>query len=149
MKRSILTAVVVGSFCLVSSSWVSKAWANSDANLVAAVSASTGASKEQARVQVDAVINGIKAELLAGRPMTIRNFGKFYVTEMAPREVRNPRTGEKKMIEARRYPKFSSAESLKLAFREHDQKQLAAGKANEDQPEVADAGEQVAKAVNE
>jgi DNA-binding protein HU-beta len=144
MKRSAFLAVIFGSFL-----FAANAGATSDSNLVAAVAASSGVTKEQARVQVDAVIEGIKAELLAGRPMTIRNFGKFYVTEMAPREVRNPRTGEKKMIEARRYPKFSSSETLKASFREYDQKQLAAGKANEDQPEVADAGEQVAKAVNE
>ena len=91
--------------------------AANDAGLVTAVAQQSGLSQDEARKQVDTVFAGIKAELLAGRPITVRNFGRFYVSELGPREVRNPRTGQKMQIEARKYPKFTSADTFKEEFR--------------------------------
>jgi DNA-binding protein HU-beta len=42
-------------------------------------------------------------------------FGKFYVREQKAREGRNPQTGEKMRIPARKVPTFSAGNSLKGA----------------------------------
>jgi DNA-binding protein HU-beta len=71
------------------------------------------ASKEEAKKQLDTVIESIKAELQEGNSITIRNFGRFHVAEREARQGRNPRTGEALAIPAKRYPRFSSSESFK------------------------------------
>lgn len=72
-------------------------------------------SEQDADKQVDAVINAIRAELVAGNEVTIRNFGRFYLQARDAREGRNPKTGEKIQIPAKKYPKFASADGLKKA----------------------------------
>lgn len=72
-------------------------------------------SESDADKQVDAVIEAIKSELVAGNEVVIRNFGRFYIQARDAREGRNPKTGEKLQIPARKYPKFASADGLKKA----------------------------------
>ena len=72
-----------------------------------------GGSPEQAKLEFDRVILAIKAELKAGRDVTITNFGKFYVQGRDARTGRNPKTGAPIQIAAKKYPHFISADKFK------------------------------------
>jgi DNA-binding protein HU-beta len=51
--------------------------------------------------------------LKSGDEVQITGFGKFYVREQKARDGRNPQTGEKMRISARKVPSFSAGNSLK------------------------------------
>ena len=87
--------------------------ASNQTAIITTLSKQTGVSEEIARKQLEAVTNAIKAELIDGRDVTIPNFGKFYVSEQGSREGRNPKTGLKIQIPAKRYPRFTSADGFK------------------------------------
>lgn len=72
-----------------------------------------GIDEEAAKDQLEAVISAIKSELINGREVSIRKFGKFYVQKRAARKGINPGTGAEIDIKAKRYPKFSSFDSFK------------------------------------
>lgn len=91
----------------------SNVYAANDTPLVAEVSKQSGSSTEVARKQVDLVFDSLKKELEAGREVTIKNFGRFYVQELGPREGRNPKTKEKLKIDARRYAHFVTSDNFK------------------------------------
>lgn len=63
---------------------------------------------------VDAVFEIIKREVLAGREVSIREFGRFYLKKTSPRTARNPRTGEKVKVKARK--RFTFKPSSKIKF---------------------------------
>lgn len=71
--------------------------------------------REIATKQIQNVFAAIGAELEAGREVRVRNFGRFFVKARDSRIGRNPRTGKKIKIPARRYPRFSSSDKLKRA----------------------------------
>ncbi len=99
--------------------------AASDDGLVTAVAKESKIPEAQAQEQVDAVFTALRGELLAGRDVTIKNFGRFAVQERAPRTGRNPKTGEALEIGARRYPHFTSSEKLKDTFNPEPSKKMA------------------------
>jgi DNA-binding protein HU-beta len=47
----------------------------------------------------------------------LTGFGKFSVSQRAPRQGRNPQTGERMQIAAKRVPKFAAGSELKKAVR--------------------------------
>ena len=51
--------------------------------------------------------------LKSGDEVQITGFGKFYAREQKARDGRNPQTGEKMRIPARKVPSFSAGNSLK------------------------------------
>jgi len=63
---------------------------------------------------VDALLETIKKEVLAGGEVSIREFGRFYLKETSPRTARNPKTGEKVKIKARK--RFTFKPSSKIKF---------------------------------
>ena len=81
--------------------------------LVSTLSQQSGLTQDQAREQVGGVFTALSAELQAGREVTVKNFGKFYLQEREARKGRNPRTGEELQIPKKKYPKFSSSDTLK------------------------------------
>lgn len=99
--------------------------AASDNGLVAQVAKEAKVSEDQAQVQVDAVFSALRSELLAGRDVTIKNFGRFEVSERQARTGRNPKTGEAIEIGARRYPHFVSSDKLKETFNPEPTKKMA------------------------
>lgn len=101
------------------------AFAASDNGLVTQLAKEAKISEDQAQAQVDAVFSALRTELLAGRDVTIKNFGRFAVSERAARTGRNPRTGEALEIGARRYPHFTSSDKLKDSFNPEPAKKLA------------------------
>ena len=60
---------------------------------------------------------GILFTIVLGIQFTISNFGTFHVMERKAREGRNPRTGKKLEIPAKKVPKFRAGKNLREAVR--------------------------------
>ena len=85
--------------------------------LVEAVSDQTGITKKEARNILDAVTEAITNALSNGEKITLVDFGTFHVMEKKAREGRNPRTGEKLEIPAKKVAKFRAGKNLREAVR--------------------------------
>ena len=85
------------------------------ADLVDAVAAEAEVSKRQAGQIVEVVLNEIKTALKNGDRVALTPFGSFVVRSRKAREGRNPKTGEKIKIEARKVPAFIAGSALKEA----------------------------------
>lgn len=85
--------------------------------LVDAVAADekAGLSRAAAGRAVNAVLDAITAELVAGGKVTLAGFGNFEVRERQARTGRNPQTGEAVQIAASKAPAFKPARPLKEA----------------------------------
>ena len=84
-------------------------------DLVAAVVEKAGLSKKQAAAAVDAVLDTIKESLASGEKVSLNGFGSFDVKERKAREGRNPQTGEKIKIPAKKVPVFKPGKQLREA----------------------------------
>jgi len=72
-------------------------------------------SKRQAGHVVDLVLDEIKAALKKGDRVALTPFGNFVVRSRKAREGRNPKTGERIKIAARKVPAFVAGKALKDA----------------------------------
>jgi len=72
-------------------------------------------SKTEAKAAVDCVFETITSALKNSEAITLVGFGTFKVENRKARTGRNPQTGEKIDIKAKRVPKFISGKSLKEA----------------------------------
>lgn len=95
----------------------------SASDLAAALSKQQNISEAQANAEIERVFTAIRGELKAGRPIMVKNFGRFYTTEslVRSRKGKNPAELAKnaaavpvKSEAKRRYARFSAAEMLKL-----------------------------------
>ena len=87
------------------------------AELVEAVSDKAGITKKQAGSVIDAITDTVKETLSKGERITLVGFGTFHVMERKAREGRNPRTGKKLEIPAKKVPKFRAGKNLREAVR--------------------------------
>ena len=85
------------------------------ADLVDVVSAEAEITKRQAGQIVDLILDEIKAALLKGDRVALTPFGSFVVRSRKAREGRNPKTGAKIKIAARKVPAFVAGKGLKEA----------------------------------
>lgn len=85
------------------------------ADVIDAVADETELSRRQAGQIVDLILDQIKGALQKGDRVALNPFGSFIVRSRRAREGRNPRTGEKIAIAARRVPAFVAGRSLKEA----------------------------------
>ncbi|MBV0888905.1 HU family DNA-binding protein [Gluconacetobacter entanii] len=83
------------------------------ADLVDHIATTTDTSKTDTRKVLDALIEAMTAAAKAGDEITLPNFGKFKVREVAAREGRNPATGATIQIAASRKLAFTPAKALK------------------------------------
>jgi DNA-binding protein HU-beta len=81
--------------------------------LIEAIAERADVPKSQAQKQFDAFEGVVTNVLKSGDEVQITGFGKFYVREQKARDGRNPQTGEKMRISARKVPAFSAGNSLK------------------------------------
>src|SRR5579864_219598 len=81
--------------------------------LVDYVAAATGETRKQVSQVLDAILAGITDALRRDEKVTLVGFGTFQVRSRAAREGRNPRTGEKIQIPARKAPAFTAGKDLK------------------------------------
>lgn len=72
-----------------------------------------GLTKNEAADAVDALFTAVKTTLIDGRPVRIRNFGVFEVTERQDRIGVNPINGRKMNIPAHRGLNFRPARNLR------------------------------------
>ncbi|MDR5682520.1 MAG: HU family DNA-binding protein [Armatimonadota bacterium] len=85
--------------------------------LIERVAAKADLSKKQANEAVDAIVEAITGALKKGEKVTLVGFGSFVVRKRKPREGRNPQTGEKIRIPARRVPAFTAGKELRNAVK--------------------------------
>ena len=85
------------------------------ADLVDAIATEFELSKRQSGEIIDLVLDEIKGALQSGDKVQLIPFGSFVVRNRKAREGRNPKTGAKIKIPARRVPAFSAGKSLKDA----------------------------------
>jgi len=85
------------------------------ADLIDALAVETELSKRQVGDLVDLLLDSIKEALVAGDKVQLIPFGSFVVRDRKKREGRNPKTGAKITIAARRVPAFSAGKGLRDA----------------------------------
>ena len=85
------------------------------ADLIDTVAGEVELSKRQAGEVVDLILEEIKLALQKGDRVALTPFGSFVVRSRKAREGRNPKTGEKIKIAARKVPAFVAGKSLKDA----------------------------------
>ncbi len=85
--------------------------------LIEVVAKKANLTNKAARDGVQAVINSIRDALKRGEKVVITGFGTFSVRKRVERVGRNPKTGEKITIAARKAPGFTPGKTLKKAVR--------------------------------
>lgn len=85
------------------------------ADLIDSVAAETELSKRQSGEIVDMILDEIKTALQKGDRVALTPFGSFVVRQRKAREGRNPKTGAKIKIAARKVPAFVAGKALKEA----------------------------------
>jgi DNA-binding protein HU-beta len=85
--------------------------------LVERVADRTGATKKDALAIVNCALDLITASLKKGERVTLVGFGTFLVRRRKAREGRNPQTGAKIKIPARKVPAFTAGKELKSAVK--------------------------------
>ncbi|MCX8083489.1 MAG: integration host factor subunit beta [Calditerrivibrio sp.] len=73
-------------------------------------------SKRQVEFIVNGVFNAIKVALEEEKKVEIRGFGSFKIRKKEKKEARNPKTGEKVMVEPKKVPYFKPSREIKLAL---------------------------------
>ena len=90
------------------------------ADLVENVYEKIGFSKKEASELVELVFNSLKDTLQNGEKVKISGFGKFEVKQKKERVGRNPQTGDRITISARRVLNFSPSQVLKAMLNGKD-----------------------------
>jgi len=85
--------------------------------LVNFVATKTGLTKKDSETAVGAFIDGVKSSLKKGKSVTLVGFGTFSVSKRSARQGRNPQTGAKINIPARKVPVFKAGKGLKESVR--------------------------------
>ena len=83
--------------------------------LVEAVADQTGLTKKVSGEVVNGIISAITDSLAREERITLVGFGTFQVRQRKAREGRNPRTGKKLEIPAKKVPKFRAGKKLREA----------------------------------
>ncbi len=81
--------------------------------LIKSLSEQTNISIDEATLVVNTFVDNMKNALLEGDHVEIRGFGSFKVKEYGAYAGRNPRTGQKVEVEAKRLPFFRAGKELK------------------------------------
>lgn len=83
------------------------------AGLVAAIAQKAGISKAVAEKALKGVVDAITEALGKGESVSLVGFGTFAVQQRSARKGRNPRTGARITIPARKVPKFTPGKTLR------------------------------------
>ena len=85
------------------------------AELIDAIAEKTGLTKRDVGEVVETLFDIVKSALGSGEKVQLIPFGSFEVRERQKREGRNPKTGERLTIPARRVPAFHAGKDLRDA----------------------------------
>ena len=83
------------------------------AELVEEVARSTELTKKHAEIIVNTVFESIVDSLKAGEKIELRGFGSFRIRRRGSRIGRNPKTGDRVKVPARRIPYFKPGKELR------------------------------------
>src|SRR5438477_12490043 len=83
------------------------------ADLVEGVSRVTELTRKDSEVIVDTLFESVIKALTNGDKLEVRGFGSFRVRQRNARVGRNPKTGEKVEVPAKRVPYFKPSKELK------------------------------------
>ncbi len=83
------------------------------ANLVEEVLTLKDLTRRDGEVVVDTVFDAVIGALQKGDKIEIRGFGSFRIRERKPRVGRNPKTGAKVEVPAKRVPYFKPSKELR------------------------------------
>ncbi len=83
------------------------------AALVADVAKTNGLTRIDAEVVVQTVLDSIVEALNSGEKVELRGFGSFRHRQRNPRQGRNPKTGEKVQVPAKKVAYFRPGKGLK------------------------------------
>ena len=84
-------------------------------DLITSVARASGLTKLDSEKAINATFQSITASLTKGDYAFVMGFGRFTVAQRQATTGRNPRTGEKIQIHAKRVVRFTSAQPLKEA----------------------------------
>ena len=87
------------------------------AELISAIATDAGVSKSVASKVLDSMINNVTESLKKGERVTLVGFGTFSVTKRKARTGRNPQTGKKIKIPAKKVAKFRAGAKLAEAVK--------------------------------
>ncbi len=85
------------------------------ADLIEEVSRAVQMSRKDSEVIVETILESIVKSLRSGEKIEIRGFGSFRTRERKSRVGRNPKTGARVDVPAKRIPYFKSSRELKDA----------------------------------
>ena len=85
--------------------------------LVEKVATKTGLTKKDSMDAVNTTLDTVTASLRKGEKVTLVGFGTFLVRKRAARDGRNPQTGARIRIPAKKVPSFTAGKELKSAIR--------------------------------
>ena len=83
------------------------------ADLIEEVSRVVDMTRKEAEVIVEAIFDSIVRALRTGDKIEIRGFGSFRTRQRQPRIGRNPKTGTRVEVPAKRIPYFKPSKELK------------------------------------
>ncbi len=83
------------------------------ANLVEEVLTLGNLTRHDSEVIVDAVFDAVIGALQRGEKIEVRGFGSFRIRQREPRIGRNPKTGERVDVPAKRVPYFKPSKELR------------------------------------
>ncbi len=83
------------------------------AELIERVAVATDVTKKQAETIVDTIFESIIHSLKQGQKIELRGFGSFRLRERGARIGRNPKTGVKVDVPAKKIPYFKPGKELK------------------------------------
>jgi len=80
--------------------------------LASKIATTAGITKPKADRAINDFISAVSEALVSGDKITLVGFGSFSVRERAKRDGRNPRTGKKIKIPAKKVVKFKAGKTL-------------------------------------
>ncbi len=82
------------------------------AELVELIAKDSGVNNNDTAAIVNQIIQNISNALVSGDKVDLRGFGSFKVKTMAARNARNPKTGAKVKVPAKKVPFFKCSNEL-------------------------------------
>ena len=89
------------------------------ADLIEEVSRVVEMTRKDSEVIVDSIFDSVVKSLRADDKIEIRGFGSFRTRQRQPRIGRNPKTGTRVEVPAKRIPYFKPSKELKDLVNEH------------------------------
>jgi integration host factor subunit beta len=84
---------------------------------------------KDADLAVKTILDAMAEALAQGQRIEIRGFGSFSLNDRPPRVGRNPKSGEKVLVPAKRVPHFKAGKELRQRVDEQAERRAALGTA--------------------